>query len=64
MKKNIRTDVLRKRDELSLDGRIAKDSFIQERLFSLPVFREAKTILFYASFRSEVGTLGHDKGFS
>ena len=58
MKKNIRTDVLRKRDELSLDVRIAKDSFIQERLFSLPVFHEAKTILFYASFRSEVGTLG------
>ena len=57
-KKNIRKEILRKRDELSPDVRKEKDSLIKEKFFSLPEFVGAKTILFYASFRSEVETLG------
>lgn len=58
MKKNgIRKEVLRKREELSLDVRSIKDSIIKGRLFSLAEYLEAGTILFYASFRSEVETL-------
>lgn len=58
MKRNIRREILRKRDELSPDVRAAKDHLIEDKLLSLAEFREAKTILLYASFRSEVGTLG------
>jgi 5-formyltetrahydrofolate cyclo-ligase len=56
MKKTIRREVLKKRDELSPDVRTGKDSRIKERLFSLPEFLGAKTVLFYSSFRSEVET--------
>jgi 5-formyltetrahydrofolate cyclo-ligase len=56
MKNKIRTDVLKRRDEIPHDKRIAKDSLIKERLFLLPEFTRAKTVLFYASFRSEVNT--------
>ena len=34
-----------------------KDALIKERLFYLPEFIAAKTVFFYASFRSEVETL-------
>lgn len=57
MKKAIRKEVLKKRVEISLEARAAKDALIKERLFSLYEFSNAKTILFYASFRTEAGTL-------
>jgi 5-formyltetrahydrofolate cyclo-ligase len=57
MKKTIRKEVLNKRDEIPPDIKPIKDSFIRKRLISLPEFIAAKTILFYASFRSEVETL-------
>ncbi len=57
MKKTIRKEVLNKRDEIPPDIKPIKDSLIGKRLISLPEFIAAKTILFYASFRSEVETL-------
>jgi 5-formyltetrahydrofolate cyclo-ligase len=57
MKKAIRKEVLKKRDEISPDLKMLKDSLIKERLLKLSEFIVAKTILFYASFRSEVETL-------
>ncbi len=56
-KDSIRQMVLKKRDAIPLDIRKAKDRAVKERFFSLKEFKEAGVILFYASFRSEVGTL-------
>lgn len=58
MKKAIRKAVIKKRDEIPQDVKDEKDLLIRRRLFSLPEFISAKTIFFYASFRSEVETLG------
>jgi len=57
MKKSIRKEVLNRREEIPTDIKPIKDSLIRKRLISLPEFITAKTILFYASFRSEVETL-------
>jgi 5-formyltetrahydrofolate cyclo-ligase len=57
MKRTIRKDVLKKRDAISPDIKSVKDALIKERLFDLPEFITAKTVFFYASFRSEVETL-------
>ncbi len=57
MKKNIRSIVLRRRDEIPEIVRAVKNSLIKEKVFSLPEFLGAGNILFYASFRSEVDTL-------
>ncbi len=57
MKRAIRKEVLKKRDEISPDIKSVKDSLIKQRLFTLPEFIAAKTVFFYASFRSEVETL-------
>ena len=56
MKKTLRKQVLESRFKLSPDDRRAKSRKIEERLFALPEFRAASTVLFYASFRSEVET--------
>ncbi|HKN19024.1 MAG TPA: 5-formyltetrahydrofolate cyclo-ligase [Dissulfurispiraceae bacterium] len=53
----IRKEVIARRDALSIIIRKAKDESIKRRLLALPEFIKARTILFYASFRSEVGTL-------
>ena len=57
MKSIIRKETLKKRDEIPADLRAAKDALIKEKIFSLSEFRASKTILFYASFRTEAGTL-------
>lgn len=57
MKKTIRREVLKRRDEIPPDIKSVKDAFIKERLFDLPEFINSKTVFFYASFRSEVETL-------
>ena len=62
MKRSIRKEVLRKRDDLSPDVRTAKDRLIKERLLSLAEFHKANTVLLYASFRSEVETLDLIRG--
>jgi 5-formyltetrahydrofolate cyclo-ligase len=57
MKRDIRKEILKKRDEISPDVKLVKNALIKERLFTLPEFISAKTVFFYASFRSEVETL-------
>ena len=57
MKKSLRESLLAKRDSITVEDKKAKDSAIRKRLFSLEYFKDAKTILFYASFRSEAETL-------
>lgn len=54
----IRRDVLKKRDGIPASAKRLKDEAIRDRLFSLREFRSARSILFYASFRSEVETQG------
>jgi 5-formyltetrahydrofolate cyclo-ligase len=56
LKKEIRKKVLFTRDNMRPGDRTAKSREIEERLFSLPEFKAARTILFFASFRSEVDT--------
>jgi 5-formyltetrahydrofolate cyclo-ligase len=56
LKKEIRKMVLAARDSLSPGQRTAKSREIEERLFSLPEFKSARIVLFFASFRSEVDT--------
>ena len=58
MKKILRKKVLKKRDSIPISERKRKDNLIGHSLFSLPEFKSAKTVLFYASFRTEVDTSG------
>lgn len=55
-KASLRKDILTKRDSIPLTVKKAKDKAIEERLFLLPEFIAARTIFFFASFRSEVDT--------
>ena len=57
IKKEIRNEILKIRDQIPLDIRAQKDLHIRGTLSTLPEFLSAKTVLFYASFRSEVETL-------
>jgi 5-formyltetrahydrofolate cyclo-ligase len=56
LKKEIRIKALAARDGLLQGQRTAKSREIEEKLFSLPEFKSAHTVLFFASFRSEVDT--------
>ncbi len=56
LKKTLRKKVLAARDKLLPGQRLAKSREIEERLFSLPEFKAARVVLFFASFRSEVDT--------
>ena len=55
-KKTIRHEILLKRDSIPENIRKEKDAAIRQQIIRLPEFTDAKTILFYASFRSEVDT--------
>jgi 5-formyltetrahydrofolate cyclo-ligase len=55
-KTDIRRDGQRRRDAISLAHRRAFDAAIGERLLSLKEHAEAQSVLYYASFRSEVST--------
>ncbi len=57
LKKSLRKKVLAARDSLPPGQRSSKSREIEERLFSLPEFKSARTVLFFASFRSEVDTI-------
>jgi 5-formyltetrahydrofolate cyclo-ligase len=57
LKKTLRKKVLAARDGLLPGQRTAKSRKIEERLFSLPEFKSARIVLFFASFRSEVDTI-------
>ena len=56
MKKAIRDEVLEKRDRIPYAIKAEKDMLIRNSLYALPEFLDAKKILLYASFRSEVET--------
>jgi len=56
LKKKIRAKLLNKRDLIPPDEKVLKERAIEKGLFSLDVFRKAKSILLYVSFRSEVDT--------
>jgi len=57
-KASLRRELLTKRDSIPPVVKKMKDKAIEERLFSLNEFKSAKTIFFFASFRSEVDTVG------
>lgn len=58
MKNAVRKEVLRKRDRIPHELKGTKDSSIKQRLLTLPEFLSVRSVLFYASFRSEVETSG------
>jgi len=62
MKKEIRNSILKIRDQIPFAVRTQKDLRIKAALFTLPEFLSAKTLLLYASFRSEVATPGIIQG--
>ncbi|MBA4348759.1 MAG: 5-formyltetrahydrofolate cyclo-ligase [Thermodesulfovibrio sp.] len=55
-KKEIRKEVLFRRSSITGKLKRSKDKTIEERLLNLSEFQNARAILFYASFRSEVDT--------
>ena len=56
MKKRLREKLLKTRDSITPGLKSFKESDIEDRLFSLDVFKKAQSILMYVSFRSEVDT--------
>jgi len=56
MKNKIRDDFLKQRDAITPEQKALKESAIEERLLCLDDFKQAKSILMYVSFRSEVDT--------
>jgi len=56
-KKKIRQEILLKRDAIPENIKKEKNTAIRQYIIRLPEFTNAKTILFYASFRSEVDTM-------
>lgn len=57
LKKNLRENLLRKRDRIEPKDKRKKEASIRKRLYASTDFRKAKSILFYASFRSEAATI-------
>jgi 5-formyltetrahydrofolate cyclo-ligase len=55
-KRTLRKKVLALRDALTSEERVRKSKTIKFLLFSLPEFIQAKTVMFFVSFRSEVLT--------
>ena len=58
MKQAIRKQILKERDSLTEKEIKEKSKLIEEKLFSLPEYKKAKTVSFFVSFGSEVYT--HD----
>jgi 5-formyltetrahydrofolate cyclo-ligase len=56
LKSIIREEAMKKRDAIPLPVKKAKSLAIKDRLFSIEEFSRASSVLFYASFRSEVDT--------
>jgi 5-formyltetrahydrofolate cyclo-ligase len=55
-KKSLRKEIIVRRDSIPSEIKEVKDGAIEKQLTGLKAFQEARTILFYASFRSEVNT--------
>ena len=58
MKKKMKSEMLTKRRSHHCELIEKKSAAIMERLFGLPEFAKAKTVLFYASKKDEVQTFG------
>ena len=58
MKNDVRAEVLRRRDSIPPDQKKQKDDLIKNNLFTLKEFIDAKSVLMYVSFRTEVDTIG------
>lgn len=56
-KKEIRKELLKKRNTLAEEQREKYSKLIQERLFFLPEYMDSEIILTYISYQSEVSTL-------
>lgn len=56
-KKTLRQETLLKRDAIPENIKEEKDTAIRQGIIRLPEFTDAKTIFFYASFRSEADTI-------
>ena len=56
IKNTLRKEAIGKRDAIPPAERRKKDALIMQRLFDLQEFKTARTMLFYASFRTEVNT--------
>ena len=57
MKRGVREALLNKRNSIMPEEKKKKESAIRKRLFASVDFKKAKSILFYASFKSEVDTI-------
>jgi len=57
MKKTLRKKVLEKRRSIPFPEKKRKDNLIKHNIFNFTGFKEAKTVLFYASFGTEVDTI-------
>jgi len=57
VKKTLRENLLRKRGRIKPEEKRAKEASIRKRLYASVDFRKAKSIMFYASFRSEAATM-------
>ena len=55
-KVSLRKELLKKRDSIPREVRKIKNGLIRDRLFSLYEIKNAKTLFFFASFRTEVNT--------
>lgn len=56
LKKEIRRELISRRNELKEDERKSHDKAILDKVISLPLYREADTVLVYASYKGEVDT--------
>jgi 5-formyltetrahydrofolate cyclo-ligase len=56
MKRRIRKEIIARRNSLPNEAVVEKSAVIQKRVLELPIYRESKTIGFYASFNNEVST--------
>lgn len=52
----IRREVLRRRNSITKEEKKTKDEFIRNTVIGLPEFVNARTVLLYASYKSEVDT--------
>lgn len=57
-KKRLRKEILERRDSIPSEVRKEKDRAIQERFAGLEAYRNAKAVMLFAPFRSEVDTTG------
>lgn len=59
MKRRIREKLLKQRDSIPPEIKLRKEAAIEKTLFALDVFKNARCLLMYVSFRSEVNTTNY-----